>query len=94
MWSCKSTPNVYNPPPFGLCYYMELYDFPYIMMKHLMGKYGKVFKDITHQVDGLNYIWYNPYLHNIEIWGNNTYCITIACKHLIEKINSINLQRY
>lgn len=43
-------------------------DIPDELMRHVIGKNGRFFKEIAIQA-GVNYIWYNKTRHIVEIWG-------------------------
>ena len=86
--SNKMTPTIYNPPNHGYC--KTLYIQNSSKIGHIIGKKGSVFKAITHQTHGINYIWYNKSSKHIEIWGNNSSNIDDAIVKLHARMNSVH----
>lgn len=87
-WSNRMTPTIYNPPNYGYC--KTLYIQNSSKIGHVIGKKGSVFKAITHQTPGINYIWYNKNSKHIEIWGNDSSSIDSAILKLYARMDSIH----
>lgn len=71
MTSTENTTNTYPKPPYDDCDEVwHIFDAP--MDAHCayraMERDGRVFKDITHKVDGLKYIYWHPERNGIEMW--------------------------
>ena len=88
MWSNKMMPKIYNPPPHGYCKVMPIYDATNIGL--VIGKNGTIFNAITHQTPDVNYIWYNRNSKCIEVWGENSTGIEMACHKILERMNYVN----
>ena len=89
-WNCFSRPNVYNPPSmFCECTYVDI-TIPFVFVKHLIGKNGSFFKDLTRAIDGIEYIWYNPYRYEIEVWGTSPFAMRSAKRALERRMRRLH----
>lgn len=91
VWDSKNSPNKYNPPPFGDHKTINVM-IDKDLMKYVIGKNGICFKAITHQVNGVLYIWYNSENMTIEVWGMYDECIDEAIDRINKRIKLIAKQ--
>lgn len=84
-WRCDATPTKYNPPPCGMSDTVPIMVTP-DLMKFVIGKEGSVFKAITHQVKGAQYIWYHKDLKVIELWAMNSQALKTMLDRLVYKM--------
>lgn len=84
-WRCDAKPFEYNPPPCGMMATVPLMVTP-DLMKFVIGREGSVFKAITHQVKGAQYIWYHKGLDVIEIWALNSKALNNIENRLVNKM--------
>jgi len=56
------------------------------LMKFVIGREGSVFKAITRQVNGAQYVWYHKGLDVIEIWALNSSALKNIENRLVNKM--------
>jgi hypothetical protein len=78
-WNPKLTPNIYNPPPFGIKKEVPIF-VKKKLIKYVIGKNGSCFNAITNQVNDLYYVWYNE--DYIEVWGTTLQSLKEAERRL------------